>query len=124
MDITPVLTASRQLIRAYGGGKFVVNDTTYESSILVFPELILLWPFGRMEDVNPSKLPVEVGQQRPEIFLIGTGEKQQFLPPTQRAVLRDAYGFSIETMDTGAACRTFNVLMAEDRKVAALLMVG
>jgi uncharacterized protein len=56
-----------------------------------------------------------------EVLLLGTGTRHEFVPPSLRRRLRDA-GIVIDTMDTGAACRTYNVLVAEDRRVAAALI--
>ncbi len=56
-----------------------------------------------------------------DILLIGSGVTQAFMPPSRRALLKASHTV-IECMDTGAACRTFNILQSEERKVAAILI--
>lgn len=64
----------------------------------------------------------EILAMRPEVILIGTGSMVRF-PPTEVRRAADAEGLAVDAMDTGAACRTFNILTAEDRRVAALLFM-
>ena len=61
-------------------------------------------------------------QDKPDIVLLGTGATQRFLHPHVLAPLTDA-GVGVETMDTRAACRTYNILVGEGRRVAAMLIV-
>jgi len=122
MDITPLIGADRQVIHGYGTGAFRVNAGVYACPILVFPDETVVWNVTgqagnfRIEDFGIvfSKNPV------PEILLIGTGKASVTLSPLFRAGLREK-GIAGDAMDTGAACRTYNVLMAEGRRVAAAL---
>ncbi len=90
--------------------------------MLVFTERKLPWPVAEAAQVTPRSLEeVTFAVERPDILLIGCGPSFVAEPAGLRAALRDA-GAVLEWMDTGAACRTFNVLLAEDRRVAAALI--
>lgn len=137
MEIRPAIPAGRQVIEAYGDGRFRIAATVYEGSVLVFPERTLAWPVASLaeldwEELGRSLAPVvEPGRQegegkprigpRPELLLIGCGRRIEPIPPEVVAHLRAA-GVAVEAMDTGAACRTYNVLVGEDRRVAAALV--
>jgi uncharacterized protein len=88
----------------------------------VFPERTLRWPVAAMADIAFDRLS-EVIQETPavEILLIGCGPRLLPVPGALRAALRE-HGIGCDAMDTGAACRTFNVLLAESRRVAAALI--
>ena len=93
----------------------------YAGSILVFPDATLEWPVSRFEDVTLGALQPVVERGGTEILLLGCGARMQRVPVALRQALKGA-GVSLEAMDTGAACRTYNVLLAEDRRVAAALL--
>jgi uncharacterized protein len=114
-DITPLIPAGRKLITAYGDGGFKIAGEAFTGSVLVFPEQVLPWDAALTVE---SLAPVAAGKA--EILLIGGGRAMPFIEPDLRAQLRRA-GVVIDAMDTGAAARTFNVLLAEGRKVAAAL---
>ena len=122
MDITPQLPAGRKLILAYGGGGFRFADGRHTGPLLVFPERVSAWAVERFEDVTLESL-AEVLEEVPaiEILLVGCGERPLPVPRGLREGLRDA-GVGADFMDTGGACRTYNVLLAEDRRVAAALI--
>jgi uncharacterized protein len=120
MDITPVLAESAQRITAYGGGVIRVNQEEYKQSIIVKPETVSLWQDAGTAESQLLKLAAELTDI--EVLLIGTGLQGEFVPPAIRNALKDQIGAGIEIMDTGAACRTYNVLLAEGRKVAAALI--
>lgn len=123
MEVTPLIPGDRQLIGAYGPGIFRVSGIVHNQSIIVFPDRTLAWDvscFGQID--ADSFTAVTDSVPAVEVLLLGTGSRHEFVPPTLRRRLRDA-GIVLDTMDTGAACRTYNVLMAEDRRVAAALIV-
>lgn len=126
-NVTPIIPAGRQVVESYGGGGFRISGERYEHSVLVLPEVTLAWeadakPVNDWAAVNLDSLAAVCGDPaKARILLIGTGAKQQFPTRAFRQELR-AVGFVVETMDTGAACRTYNVLMAEGRDVAAALI--
>ena len=115
-------TASR-VIRAYAPGRINVNDVLLTHSFVVAADaLIEDWPPQRFEDLSFAHLQAALAL-KPEILLIGTGSNQRFLPAELQAEL-GRQGIGVEVMDTAAACRTYNVLLSEDRRVvAALLMI-
>jgi len=96
------------------------NYDSYTSTILVSQELLRTDDLmTKFDDLNTAILD-EVKEQQIEILLIGTGPSQKF-PPIDFLKKTNDYPFSIDFMDTGAACRTFNILANENRRVAALL---
>ena len=110
------------MIRGYGGGRFRIAGETYEGSVLVFAERTLPWPVTEAAEVTPRSLEEATGAaERPDILLVGCGPRFVAEPAGLRAALREA-GAVLEWMDTSAACRTFNVLLAEDRRAAAALI--
>ncbi len=118
----PEISAARQLIEAYGDGGFRVAGQVYRGSILVFPDRTLAWPLDEAATITIASLdPVIAGVPPPDILLVGCGPEFRPPPGDLRAGLREL-GVSLEWMDTGAACRTFNVLLDEDRPVAAALV--
>jgi len=122
MDITPAVPAGRQIVESYGEGGFRVGGTRYAGSVLVFSERTLAWPVGSVAELDRDSLaPVLAAAEEVEILLLGCGTRIEFVAPEVRQLLRAA-GMALEPMDTGAACRTYNVLMAEGRRVAAALI--
>ncbi len=122
MEVTPLVPAGRKLIQAYGEGGFRIAGGRVAGSVLVFPERVVAWPVERFADITLADL-AEVLAEKPgvELLLVGCGERPPPAPPSLREDLRGA-GIVADFMDTGAACRTFNVLLAEDRRVAAALI--
>ncbi|MBY0431930.1 MAG: Mth938-like domain-containing protein [Rhodospirillales bacterium] len=122
MDITPLISADRQVIQAYGDGGFRISGRGHTGSVLIFPGRTEVWPVASLAEVTLANLEA-VSREQPaiEILLIGTGSRMQLLPASVRRQLREA-GIVADLMDTGAACRTYNVLMMEDRRVAAALI--
>lgn len=124
MDITPLIPAGRQIIESYGDGRFRVSGTVHETAILVFPDRTVAWTATSAADISVENLdPVAqaAGAGQVDVLLIGCGTRMALIPGELRRTLRAA-GIVIEPMDTGAACRTYNVLMAEGRRVAAALI--
>jgi len=120
MDVTPLIPVGRQMVESYGNGRFRVSGTVWQGSILVFPEETLLWPVSSFAELSEESLgPVLAAQ--PEVLLLGCGRRAEFPSKAFRQSLRAA-GVIVEPMDTGAAARTFNVLMTEGRRAAAALM--
>ena len=122
MEITPLVPAGRQLIQTYGNGGFTIAGIHHVGSVLVFPEHTQTWPVSAIETVTRQHLQV-VADTGTEIdfLLLGAGIEVSFFRPELRLHLSDA-GIAVEVMDTGAACRTFNVLLAEGRRIAAALI--
>jgi len=122
MDITPVIPKGRQVITSYGGGSFKVSGQVYQGSVIIFPERTVSWTMTVKTPITLDRLtPVLQATEVVELLLIGCAPHQKALPPKIRDGLKQK-GIRMEVMDTGAACRTFNVLLAEERRVAAALI--
>lgn len=110
------------LISGYGPGWVEVNQTRYSSSLIVLPGLLVnSWLAENFESLQPSHFEA-LASLAPEIVLLGTGSTLRFPHPSLSRSLTDI-GVGLECMDTGGACRTYNILMSEGRKVAAALIV-
>lgn len=122
LDITPLVPAGRQVIEAYGGGGFVIAGARYAGSVMVWPERTLAWLPENAAGVTEDALaPLFASTPLPEILVVGCGAGFLPAPAPLRAAIRTR-GVALEWMDTGAACRTFNVLLAEGRPAAAALI--
>ena len=107
---------------AFGGGGFRFADMSHRGSVLATPAGIRIWPVTRFAEVTVESLqPVLDEAGTIDFLLIGTGADIAFIPAALRARFREA-GITIEGMATGPAARTYNVLVAEDRRVAAALI--
>jgi uncharacterized protein len=120
VDITPLLAKDRQVIESYGASGFRVSGIVYDGAILVLPLATQAWPIASLNEVSPENL-APIIAAGPQILLLGCGKQMVLAPPALRQQLR-AHGIVVDAMDTGAACRTYNVLLAEDRRVAAALL--
>jgi uncharacterized protein len=122
MGITAKPSVGRQLIESYGGGGFRVAGVRHSGSVLIFPTETLAWPVASASAISVEALrPVLERPDRPRLLIIGSGRSFSPRPPAVDSELRAA-GIQLEWMDTGAACRTYNVLMLEERGVAAALI--
>lgn len=142
MQFSQDINPAAYVIRSYGPGEVVVSEplgsttsdpnpdergkshqkkTLTRSAILSFDKLLDHWPPQHVGELTPSHL-TQVLALAPEIVLLGTGKKLEW-PPA--AVLRPLIdnNIGIEVMDTPAACRTYNILMLEGRRVALALMM-
>lgn len=116
-DIMPPLAAGAQVIRSYGPAGFRIAGVDHASHVLVTASATVAWN----GELTPEALaPIFSASPAVEILLIGTGTRHEMLDPTIRKALKER-GLSIDTMDSGAACRTFNILLGESRNVAAAL---
>ena len=123
MDITPLIPEGRLIIEGYGGGGFRVSGEVYDGSVLITSGQVLGWSISSYADFSAQSLFALDDFGTPlDILLVGSGEKGAFLPSALRQSIKDRYGLVVEVMDTGAACRTYNVLTSEDRAVAAALI--
>jgi len=122
VDITPPPAAGSQVINGYGNGGFRVSNQRYEGALLIFPDRTRAWPVGAFEDLVLADFePLRQAEPGVELLVLGTGRSLRRLPMGLEAEIR-AWGIRVELMDTGAACRTYNVLLLEDRRVAAALL--
>ena len=107
-------------ITGYGEGYVMVNGQRRETSVVVLPDRIESWPARSFEALTADDFSF-LKSLEVEIVLLGTGPKQRFPHPRLTAALGQA-GIGLEVMDVQAACRTYNILVAEERKVAAALL--
>lgn len=121
MDVTPIIPADRQVIDSYGAHGFHVSGAAHEGAILVFPDATLAWNATTLAEVSAESLAPVIEHGEVEILLLGCGPRMHPVAPALRQRLRTA-GIVVDAMDTGAACRTYNVLLAEGRRVAAALL--
>ncbi len=122
MDRTPLIPEGRQVVQSYYPGGFLVTGERFAGSILVFPERTLAWSVTSTGGIDSEALaPVIAAEPAVDFLLLGCGTRGNQVAVELREVLR-AGGIGVEAMDTGAACRTYNVLMAEERRVAAALI--
>jgi uncharacterized protein len=119
IDVTPLVPAGRQLIERYGPSGFRIAGVIWRGPVLVFPDVTVRWKLAAAPTAENLMPVVEHGGV--QILLLGLGNRMSAVARELREALR-AHGIAIEPMDTGAACRTYNVLVAEDRRVAAALL--
>lgn len=114
--------AQVQVIRTYGPGRFVVSGREWREPVLVTPSVTTSWNVARAEDLSLASLVALKDAPVPtELLVLGCGPRAVFVPPAIRAELKAA-GLALEVVDTGSACRIYNVLLAEGRRVAAALI--
>ena len=122
MEINSVSPRNYQVIHSYGDGGFRVSGRRLDGSVLVFPSHTVAWPVAAAGDLTAESLAVLAEASSPvEILLLGTGQRMLPVPPALRRYVRGC-GIALDVMDTGAACRTYNVLLAEGRPIAAALI--
>src|SRR4051812_35204775 len=124
MDLTPLVPQGRQIIESYGDGRFRVTGAVHQGSVLVFPDKTIAWGItesGALTEESLAGIAAAGDAGTVDLLLIGCGPRMTLIPGKLRAALR-SHGVVIEPMDTGAAARTYNVLAAEGRKVAAALI--
>jgi len=104
----------------YGEGYVLINGQRHEGSMIVMPERMQPWDVAGFDALKEADFEVFL-ELKLEILLLGTGPKQRFPHPRlTRALAQRRIG--VEVMDLQAACRTYNILMAEERIVAAALL--
>lgn len=112
----------RAPVDAYGNGGFRFGQMSHRGSILLLPSGVRAWEVNEPAGIDGTSLGLVLAEAEGiELLLIGTGAEIVFLPETLRQRLKAA-GIGLDTMQTGAAARTYNILMAENRKVAAALI--
>jgi uncharacterized protein len=114
--------SSQNTITGYGIGFLEVNQTPYSHALIVQPEgEVLAWPVEEIQDLSEDHFSM-ISALLPELVIVGTGKKQVFLnPKILQPLITAKIGF--EMMDSQAACRTYNILMGEGRKVLAAILL-
>ena len=107
---------------SYGPGSVSINEAVYRHSLVVTAnEIHSPWPVTSLAGLDIDSL-APVFASRPAVVLLDTGERQQF-PDARIFGLFGERGIGLEVMDNGALCRTFNILVAEDRAVTAAIIL-
>ncbi len=111
-----------QLIRGYGPGHFKIANHDWREPVLVTQTFTTPWPVTRADEVAVANLAGLKAASAPiEFLVLGCGPRSLFIAPEVKAAIKAA-GMALEVVDTGSACRTYNVLLAEGRRVAAALI--
>ncbi|WP_114947096.1 Mth938-like domain-containing protein [Microvirga calopogonii] len=107
---------------AYGNGGFRFADMSHRGSLLALPSGIRAWPVNAVAELTDETLdPIFAEADSIDLLLLGTGADIAAIPGAFRTRFREA-GIGLDVMQTGAAARTYNILLAENRKVAAALI--
>ncbi len=121
-DITPTLKQGKKLIGSYGNGGFKISGERFEGNVIILPDSVHGFNSQNIEDCTEADIaPVTDSADEIEILLVGGGSVTKFFSPQIEKLLRSR-SISIEYMDTGAAARTYNILLSEERKVAVVLI--
>ncbi|KIA81251.1 MULTISPECIES: Mth938-like domain-containing protein [Chromobacterium] len=120
MKMHQSLGQGKNLFTGYGEGHVLINAQRHDGNLIVSGDEIVSWAAPDFASLAAEHFEVLLAYQ-PEVVLFGSGKSQRFVHPKLYAALTQA-GIGIECMDTQAACRTFNILLAEDRRVIAALL--
>jgi uncharacterized protein len=118
MELIPQVRDGRQVIERYAARGFRVSGAIYLGPVLVFPDRTEAWAEAAFTAEGLAPVLAHGGI---ELLLLGFGRRVAPVSVELRSALK-AGGIAVEPMDTGAACRTYNMLVAEDRRVAAALL--
>jgi uncharacterized protein len=115
-------TEKYQTVTGYDQQGVEINAQRFDYSVLVMPEVAPRpWDVTRFDDLTAGHFET-IAADRPDVVILGTGERQRFVHPRLVASL-SAQRIGVECMDSHAACRTYNILMGEGRKVTLALIV-
>lgn len=122
MDITPHIRESRVIIDGYGDGGFRVNGERRDGALIVLEDHAVSIPATDLNSLTSAMLqPLYDAADELDVVIFGMGERMDFIPPEIQKTLT-TLNVGSDPMDTGAACRCFNVLVTEDRRAAAVLL--
>ena len=121
MKLHPMPNGGLQLFSGYGAGYFAVNNVRHEYCVLVSPQSVTEWAVSGFDALTGADFAF-IAEQKPEIVIFGTGSAQRFPAPDLARTLA-ASGAGVEVMDSRAACRTYNILASEGRKVIAAVLI-
>jgi uncharacterized protein len=118
----PSVPEGRPLVQRYRVGGFTIGGVTLTGSVLILPDRAVGWAASAMDEVTLDGLAaLRTAEPSVDLLLLGTGPAFALAPAALREGLR-GWGIVVETMATPAACRTYNLLVAEGRRVAAALL--
>ena len=115
-------TFATNSIRSYSDGEISVNEKTVTESVVITPDIIQPWAPRNINDLASEHVDLLI-ELNPEVVIIGTGPDLVF-PPAGLMARLQTRGIGTEVMANNAACRTFNILLAEDRRVVVALLMG
>jgi uncharacterized protein len=122
MKLHVTTTQQYQTITGYDDDWIEINAIRFDDSLIVLPEIApMVWPVKSFEALQASDLEA-IAAHAPDLLILGTGAKQRFAHPRLLNGLL-TQGIGVECMDNQAACRTYNILMTEGRKVALALIM-
>jgi len=122
MKLHSTETQQYQTVSSYDDSGVELNAIRFEQSLIVLPETPPApWPVTSFDALTTEHFD-QIDATRPDVVILGTGARQRFVHPKLTAVLT-ARRIGVECMDNQAACRTYNILMAEGRKVALALIL-
>ncbi|MBA4709010.1 Mth938-like domain-containing protein [Aquitalea aquatica] len=120
MKMHQALGQGRNLFTGYGEGHVLINAERHDGNLIVTPDSVQPWGVDDFASLTEAHFNLLLDLQ-PELVLFGSGASLRFFHPRLMAALVNA-GIGVDVMDTQAACRTFNILMAEDRRVVAAIL--
>lgn len=126
MDITPLIPKGRNIINSYSDDKFIISQKEFFNSVLLQPEVVLENNLNYNDLEDEEKILQLLSSSNiadSEILLFGTGKNHKIIKSSLKNKIKEKFpNISINEMTTAAACRTFNILTLEDRKVVAILI--
>ncbi|MCP4076524.1 MAG: Xcc1710-like domain-containing protein [Gammaproteobacteria bacterium] len=123
MALAEDIISNKFSIQAYERDQITINDRIYTESLVLSPDnLIESWSVNSVTELRTEHLEC-IFDLKPDVILLGTGEKQIF-PDIHILGHFASRGLGVEVMNTGALCRTYNILVAEDRQVVAAFILG
>ena len=123
MDVTPLVKEGSKIIQSYAGERFRISGEIFEHAVLVTQNSVKIWDAAApVKELSAADFdPLIAMCDEFDVVLMGTGERMSFLEPALKRELKER-GLHVEVMDSGAASRTYNVLMAEGRRVVAAML--
>lgn len=118
MDVTPAAAEGMKIIKSYGDKSFKVNDDFFCGSIIISPFSVKTWGVSDYDEISINNLD---NIDDVELIIIGCGEKHMPVPGDIQKYFSEK-NIAVESMTTGAACRTYNVLLVEGRKISVALI--
>ncbi|TDK68179.1 Mth938-like domain-containing protein [Sapientia aquatica] len=123
MKLHNTINQKYQTVTAYDAHSVEINAITFKHSLLVLPESApVVWPVRSFAELTEQDFQT-IAALKPDVVILGTGNKQRFAHPKLTASLINQR-IGVECMDSQAACRTYNILMTEGRKVALALIIN
>ena len=125
MELTEAPRGDRPVVESYGPGGFRISGDTWTGSVLILADRVVAWDGSDADGLDAAGLDAvglaaAFAGQATELVIVGLGAGGAAIAPAVRRIFKGA-GLAVEAMDTGAACRTYNLLAGEGRAVGAAL---